>query len=128
MATTAAPKRILTPALLAALKDSKTLPPKTWYFVASVALEAVNRPEEIPLVWSYALESYVKKGSDKEEFVLAQYKAEVEAGGPVKDEGEETALTVIRKMREALLKGGVVAGLPKVCLSPRGAWTRTDRV
>jgi len=78
---------LVTPALLTALRGNVALPRGSWYFVAGVALSALNRPDEVPRVLQAALEG----------------------------EGEHAArLRVARRMREGLVKSAAVVGLPKV--------------
>ena len=86
--------RIVSPSLLSYLRGHPQLPPHTWYFIAGVTLSAINRSDEIPLVFEHALE----KGGGKEERI------------PQHDE----QMMIARKMREGLVKAAVIGGLPKV--------------
>ena len=70
------------------------LPSCSWYFIASVTLSVLNRPDEIPAVFKYALEKGGQKVSTK----------------PSHDE----QLKIARQMREALVKTAPIGGLPKV--------------
>ncbi|CAL8575429.1 hypothetical protein XPA_001352 [Xanthoria parietina] len=73
--------------LLSSIRLTAHLPPHSWYIVSSVTLSVLNRPEEIPHVFQYALE---------------------------KDGGStQKQLDIARRMREALVKSAAIAGLPK---------------
>lgn len=93
MPTPAAP--LLNPSLLASLRATPRLPHHTWYYVTGVTLSALNRPEEIPNVLSYALKNGVG-AEDKTPLAEAEQ------------------LKVARRMREGLVKSAAVIGLPKV--------------
>jgi len=88
------PPALLTPALLSSLRSHPQLPHHTWYFIAGATLSALNRPDEIPKVFQYVLEKGV---------------AGTEEAKPDQDE----QLKIARKMREALVKGAPIVGLPK---------------
>ncbi|KAI5801145.1 hypothetical protein EDC01DRAFT_764503 [Geopyxis carbonaria] len=79
-----------TPALLTTLRTLPHLPPHSWYYLASVALSLLNRPHDVPAVFSHAL---------------------AHAGDA--HAGDESAQRVFDKTREALLKACAVGGLPK---------------
>ena len=64
-----------------------------WFFVAAVVFSASNLPEAVPLVYQYAL----KSGLDS----------------PVNDDA--TTLLLVRKVKDALFKSGLLSGYPKVC-------------
>lgn len=86
---------LLTPAILSSLRSTPRLPHHTWYYITGATLSALNRPEEIPSVLSYALKNGV---------------------GP-EDEtppAEKEQLKIARRMREGLVKSAAVIGLPKV--------------
>ena len=93
---------IATPALLGSIRAHPQLPLHTWYFITGVTLSVLNRPDEIPKVFQYAME----KGVDG--------RADAEAPQP------EEQLAIARKMREALVKMAPIGGLPKawICLPP----------
>ena len=84
---------IATPALLSSIRAHPQLPLQTWYFITGVTLSVLNRPDEIPKVFQYALE----KGAGRTD---------------TKPEHEER-LEIARKMREALVKAAPIGGLPK---------------
>lgn len=86
---------IATPALLSSIRAHPQLPLHTWYFIAGVTLSVLNRPDEIPKVFRYAVEKGVGRAAD---------------GKPPKHEEQ---LEVARKMREALVKTAPIGGLPK---------------
>ena len=89
MAPTASLSKIITPSLLSYLRSHPTLPPHTWYYISAVTLSAINRPDEIITVFRDAIDR-------------------------VAGEGKEEPMRVARRMREALVKGGAIGGLPKV--------------
>ncbi|KAL7273575.1 hypothetical protein RUND412_003552 [Rhizina undulata] len=102
---------LATPVLLRSLHANPALPKNTWYFLASVTLSILNRPDDVGRTWSYALENCARRDSASAEFV----RWELERGLKFKRdyEEEETALRISFRMREALLKSAVVGGLPK---------------
>ncbi|ODV91550.1 hypothetical protein CANCADRAFT_16741, partial [Tortispora caseinolytica NRRL Y-17796] len=61
---------------------------KTWYLVAAAALSVSNRPEDVPILFKYALEH--EAGSDQ----AAQKE-------------------IADRLREAILKSGALGGIPK---------------
>lgn len=92
---------VLTPALLHSFRSHPQLPKHVWYYVTGVTLSALNRPDEVPAVFSYALEN----GAD--------------AASPVRNGAEqhtdvEEQLYMARRMREGLLKSAAIVGVPKV--------------
>lgn len=110
-------KPILNPALLNSIKSTPNLPVGAWYLVTAVTLTVLNRPFEIPTVWSYALANSAIPGSETEAFVKQQYEAEAagktnDAAAP-REDGKESALAIARRLREGLLKSAIIGGLPK---------------
>ncbi|KAF2461547.1 AhpD-like protein [Lineolata rhizophorae] len=86
---------VITPAFLSALRSHPHLPTHSWYFIAGVTLSAINRPDEIPTVFNYALEHGV---------------------GPAPESSKPAAaeqLQIARRLREGLVKSAAVVGLPK---------------
>lgn len=88
---------IATPSLLASIRARTFLPPNVWYFVAGVTLSVLNRPDEIPRVFQYAIE---KDGIPKE-------------NGENGETKHDQQLRVARRLREALVKAAPIGGLPK---------------
>jgi hypothetical protein len=86
---------VITPALLSTLRNHPTLPRDTWYLIAATTLTVLNRPDEIPKVYRYAIE----RGSDG----LADYQPDL-----------EEQLKISRRLREALIKASAISGVPKV--------------
>lgn len=86
---------VVTPALLSALGNHSALPRHTWYLVAATTLTILNRPDEISLVYRYALEHRAR-----------------DADAPP-DAAEQRRIS--RRLREALIKASAVGGVPKVC-------------
>lgn len=94
---TAALMPIATPALLTSLRNQPHVPKHAWYFIAATTLTILNRPDEIPQVYNHVM----KHGLGPDD---------------VKP-GPEEQLTILRKLREALVKASAVGGLPKVPIS-----------
>jgi hypothetical protein len=88
---------IITPSFLTELRAIPNLPPDVWYFVIAVVLCALNRPDEIPKIFTYALENGI--GPD---------------GPGIIDPAEK--LRFARRLREGLIKSAAVSGYPKVWL------------
>ncbi|KAI9724820.1 MAG: hypothetical protein M1812_000096 [Candelaria pacifica] len=84
---------VVTPALLTTIRGHPYLPKHTWYFIAGVTLSVINRPDEIPKVFNYALSNGAGHSDTK----------------PQHDE----QLQIARKLREALIKAAPIGGLPK---------------
>lgn len=85
---------IATPAFLSSIRSHPKLPPHTWYLITGVTLSILNRPDEIPRVYTYALNHGSQPGDAKPP--------------------HEEQLKISRRMREALIKAGAIGGLPKV--------------
>ena len=85
---------IITPALLSTIRSHPHLPKNTWYFITGAALSALNRPDEIPIVFRNAIE----KGPGPSETSPTQLEQ----------------LQIARRLREALVKTSAILGLPKV--------------
>ena len=94
---------VATPQFLAQLKSY--YPQKTqslqnpWYIVASAAFCASNLPDAVPLVYEQAQKDL---GAD------------------------EDPLLLVRKIKDALLKSGMLCGYPKVCFASRCLRTKLD--
>jgi hypothetical protein len=88
---------ILSPAFLASLRSHPSLPKHSWYFIAATALSVINRPDEIPRVYKYALDNGL---SDTEP-----------------TPGHDEQLKISRRIREALIKVSAIGGVPRVCSS-----------
>ncbi|KAL3428109.1 carboxymuconolactone decarboxylase [Phlyctema vagabunda] len=87
------PASVVSPSLLASIKKHPHLPQHTWYFITVTTLCMLNRPEEIPAVYKYALEC------DYETLDLKLLL--------------EKQLKISRRMRESLIKASAVGGIPK---------------
>ena len=85
---------IITPVLLSSIRGHPQLPLHSWYFIAGVTLSVINRPDEIPIVFKYAIEQGAGRCDSKP--------------------GHDEQLQIARKMREALVKAAPIGGLPKV--------------
>jgi hypothetical protein len=84
---------IITPALLSYIRRQPNLPRNSWYFITATTLSALNRPDELPKVYTHAME---------EDPSMAEVN------------GQESHLSISRRMREALIKASAVGGMPKV--------------
>jgi hypothetical protein len=86
---------IVTPEFLAHLKALYPAPTSardnTWAFVAAVAFGASNLPQAVPLVFQHACKSQSSVMTDDEDLLL-----------------------LVRKMKDALFKSGLLCGYPKV--------------
>lgn len=84
---------VVTPSLLSAIRSYPRLPQNSWYLLAATALSTLNRPDEIPKVFTHALEH----------------------GGGAKDvkPSQDEQLQIARRTREALVKSAAIIGLPK---------------
>jgi hypothetical protein len=82
---------VVTPEFLSHLKALYPAPSSggdnTWAFVAAVAFSASNLPEAVPLVLQHATSSNTE---------------------------HEDSLLLVRKMKDALFKSGMLSGYPKV--------------
>lgn len=85
---------IVTPALLSSIRAHPQLPAHSWYFITGVTLSVINRPDEVPHVFRYAIE----KGPGRSD--------------STPEHAEQ--LHIARKLREALVKAAAIGGLPKV--------------
>ncbi|OHE90660.1 carboxymuconolactone decarboxylase [Colletotrichum orchidophilum] len=90
---TAIPLPIATPALLASLRNQPHVPKHAWYFIAATTLTILNRPDEIPHIYNHVM----RHGLGPDDVMP----------------GPEEQLTILRKLREALVKASAVGGLPK---------------
>lgn len=78
---------IVTPGLLHSIRNQPHLALHCWYLATISALNALGRPDEIPIVFKDALNS---------------------------TPGLEERMVISRKTREALIKSSAIVGLPKV--------------
>ena len=105
--------KIATTTFLSSIILTPHLPPRTWYFITTVTLSILNRPEEIPHVLRYALQHSSRPSSSMSSLSLVEdknYDNDCDNGGS----GKESGLRIVRRMREALIKSVAVGGLPKV--------------
>lgn len=86
---------ILTPTLLHSFRSHPRLPKNAWYYVTGVTLSALNRPDEVPAILTYALETGSNTASSNRISADEQ-------------------LYIARRMREGLLKSAAIVGMPKV--------------
>lgn len=80
---------VLTQARLKTLASSPHLA-KSWYYIAAVALSVCNQPNDVPLIFEYMMDQ-----------------PEIKTGP------KDNQLLVARQIRESLLKGAALGGLPK---------------
>lgn len=71
-------------------------------------------------MWDYALKELAIRGSAEEDYVRKEL-----AGGCALGD-RESALTIHRKIREALLKSAAIGGLPKVCMWISFLWASSE--
>ena len=90
---------ILTPQLMALICEDPELPPHSWYIIATATLTILNRPDEIPRVYEHA-------------FTLASSRRLRKP-----DLDQDLQMTILRRMREALIKTSAVGGVPKVIMT-----------
>ncbi|KAK4191406.1 hypothetical protein QBC35DRAFT_12235 [Podospora australis] len=85
---------IATPTLLTSIRSRPNLPAHTWYFIAAATLSQLNRPDEIPKVYQFAL----KHGPGRADDAAPSH---------------EEKLRISRRMREALVKVSAIGGVPR---------------
>jgi hypothetical protein len=85
---------VLTSDLMNSIREHPDLPPHTWYIIAAATLTILNRPDEVSRIYEHAL-SFVPSST---------------VSGPE----HEAQMTILRRMREALIKTSAVGGVPKV--------------
>ena len=96
--STASIPPIMTPPLISALRRHPHLPRNAWPLVAATTLSALNRPDDIPAVYTHALEHGAGPADPP----------------PAADE----QLAISRRVREALVKSSAISGMPKVRSNP----------
>ncbi|KAK7205088.1 AhpD-like protein [Myxozyma melibiosi] len=119
--------KMLTPSVLASLRATPLLA-SSWHFVAAATFSVCNRPEATPIIYRYAIEHDAHLASDPppadDDDKLS---APPSPSGSTHSFGSEDASqlvdvtgcdpavvhTISQKMREALLKGAALGGLPK---------------
>jgi hypothetical protein len=111
--TTMPPSSSVT-SLLNSIRSHPYLPHHTWYLLAGVTYSSLNRADRIPLVFQHALETGPGTGSNSASAAMQTTDAAKVSLN------EQRAMA--RRMREALIKGAVIGGLPKVrrCIFCRG--------
>jgi len=87
---------VVTPSFLSSIRGHPQLPRQSWYFIAGVTLSVLNRPDEIPKLFTFALDNGVDPATNAR---LAHTEQ----------------LQVARRLREGLVKSAAIVGLPKVC-------------
>jgi hypothetical protein len=92
---------VATPELLSHLKSLYPSDPQSsyldnsWYIATAVAFSASNLPEAVPLVFQHALK-------------------DLETQSPAAHDHTQDALLLVRKIKDALFKSGLLSGYPKV--------------
>jgi hypothetical protein len=95
--------QVATPQLLAHLKslyprgESEITNP--WYIVAAVAFSTSNVPEAVPIVFTHALNDLVKHSIDSGVDARTLY---------------EQKLLLVRRVKDAVFKAGMLSGFAKV--------------
>ncbi|KAK6524379.1 hypothetical protein TWF281_011287 [Arthrobotrys megalospora] len=106
----------LSAAFLTKLRTYPSLPSQTWYYITLVAVSICNKPELIAPVLSHAFTHSAIPGSTDAAYVkeerawLARNPGKL---GKVDEEGRESALRILRRCREGLVKSGAIGGIPK---------------
>ncbi|KAK6331578.1 hypothetical protein TWF718_002127 [Orbilia javanica] len=106
----------LSAAFLTKLRTHPSLPSQTWYYITLVTISICNKPELIAPVLSHALTHSAIPGSTDATYVkeerawLARNPGKL---GRVDEEGRESALRILRRCREGLVKSGAIGGIPK---------------
>ncbi|RVD84839.1 uncharacterized protein DFL_003177 [Arthrobotrys flagrans] len=101
---------------LTTLRTYPSLPSQTWYYITLVTLSLCNKPELIAPVLSHAFTHSAIPGSTDAAYVkeerawLARNPGKL---GRVDEEGRESALRILRRCREGLVKSGAIGGIPK---------------
>ncbi|KAK6338140.1 hypothetical protein TWF696_001611 [Orbilia brochopaga] len=101
---------------LSRIRAYPSLPSHTWYYLTLVTLSVCNKPEFIAPVLSHAFTHSAIPGSADAAYVkeerawLARNPGQL---GRVDGEGRESALRILRRCREGLVKSGAIGGLPK---------------
>lgn len=72
------------------------MPAGVWYYTAAVTLSALNRPDQIPVVFRSAIEQ-----------------AQPSSDSSPSDINSDPQMRVARRMRESLVKSAAIVGLPK---------------
>ncbi|KAI5856932.1 hypothetical protein BZA05DRAFT_348047 [Tricharina praecox] len=85
--------KISTPRFLTSLRAIPHLPPNSWYYLASVTFAVLNRPLEIPAIYTAAS-------------AASAASAAAVGGSPAAERA------VLDRTREALLKASAIGGLP----------------
>jgi hypothetical protein len=80
-------------AFLRSMINNPRLPSQSWYFIAATTLSILNRADEVPKVFRYAINNISR---------------------PNEEDGHAGQLKIARRMREALIKAAAIGGLPKV--------------
>ncbi|KAK6540535.1 hypothetical protein TWF694_009326 [Orbilia ellipsospora] len=110
------PSATLSTAFLTKIRTYPTLPSHTWYYVTLITVSICNRPELIGSVLSHAFAHSAIPGSTDAAYVkeerawLARNPNKL---GKQDDQGRESALRILRRCREGLVKSGAIGGLPK---------------
>ncbi|KAJ6258824.1 hypothetical protein Dda_6878 [Drechslerella dactyloides] len=103
-------------AFLSRIRAYPSLPSHTWYYLTLITLSVCNKPEFIAPLLSHAFTHSAIPGSADAAYVkeerawLARNPGQL---GKVDGEGRESALRILRRCREGLVKSGAIGGLPK---------------
>ncbi|KAF3178017.1 hypothetical protein TWF225_009388 [Orbilia oligospora] len=106
----------LSTTFLAKLRTYPSLPSQTWYYITLVTISICNKPELIAPVLSHAFTYSAIPGSTDAAYVkeerawLARNPGKL---GRIDEEGRESALRILRRCREGLVKSGAIGGIPK---------------
>ncbi|KAK9381168.1 AhpD-like protein [Kockiozyma suomiensis] len=112
---------MLTPSILASIRATPLLS-GSWHYIAAATFSVCNRPDAIPVLYRYAISHDARLPSSSPTATQDEKNAHVTASYGSEDESmladtvgsdPEKVREISRQMREALLKGTALAGLPK---------------
>lgn len=115
---------ILNPQRLVRLSNAPYLA-NSWYFVAAAAFAICNQPQEIPKIFHMALSKHHRLANAEQAIRLAAQIQELTNSGEIPDTlelafpdleliSQDQQAVVARRIREGLLKGAALGGLPKI--------------
>ncbi|KAK9461583.1 AhpD-like protein [Lipomyces oligophaga] len=125
-------KSTLTPAVLASLRATPLLA-SSWYYIAAATFSVCNQPEAVPIIFKYAIENDAGTAGQSIIIDRVDYEEPSAKSGPnrsvspsshygsedesliVDTAGKDPVVVqkIVRQLREALLKGSALGGLPK---------------
>ncbi len=108
--------RLLTPSRLLRISTSPLLT-NTWYFIAAATLSVCNKPDEVPVLFKYAMLHAELNSNPNPNPNIKSLLNKFDAKDDIKVSSDpivfQKQLEIAKKTREALMKGCALAGLPK---------------